>query len=140
MVDSDTSTDDTDRTNPIATAPDPSPRCPECDTAGEYFKGREYDCVDDSCEVVTFDREGNVTYPDDWQGDDTTTDTERYRVSGYWDGRWQETEWFDTLEDAERAYRHIRSGSWLQLSVERSDGARKAGPDTEWYVDTGTDQ
>lgn len=52
----------------IPTAPDPNPTCPECGTPGSYFKGSEYDCDDDSCDVVTFDQDEDVTYPGDWGG------------------------------------------------------------------------
>lgn len=72
---------------------------------------------------------------------DSNTDvTYQYRVAGHWNGRWQETDWFESHEEAAEVFRHIELGSWCQLSVERSDGARKLPHEDEWYVETENEQ
>jgi len=63
-----------------------------------------------------------------------------YRVAGHYGGMWDNTEWMKTLKEAEQAYVDLKQGIWSQLAIERTDGTRKASPDSdEWYVGTGTD-
>jgi len=69
--------------------------------------------------------------------DKETAGTYQYRVRGHWNNVWQATEWLGE-EEAQELYRHIRSGNWHQLSLERTDGEKvekKAGPDSEegWF-------
>lgn len=57
-----------------------------------------------------------------------------YRVAGHYGGMWQQSVWYSSLEEAERAYERIKERNWTQLSIERSDGKLKAAPDAdEWF-------
>lgn len=64
------------------------------------------------------------------------SDRHCYRVTGHYGGCWDHTVWMKTLAEAEQAYREIRQRNWSQLTIERTDGTKKAGPDSDWTEDT----
>lgn len=61
-----------------------------------------------------------------------------YRVTGHYGGIWDQSVWMKTLAEAEQAYWEIRQqGSWMQLAIERTDGAKKGHPDSdEWHTES----
>lgn len=58
-----------------------------------------------------------------------------YRVRGHYGGQWDKTEWVKTEAEADRMYREIQQGNWTQLTIERTDGARKPNPDACWHTE-----
>lgn len=56
-----------------------------------------------------------------------------YRVTGHYGGEWDNTIWYSSEWKVEAVYNELKQGNWLQLSIERTDGLRKAGPDADWY-------
>lgn len=57
-----------------------------------------------------------------------------YRIAGHYGGSWDQTEWMATLSEAEQVFKKLKRGNWSQLSIERTDGKRKADPDSDkWW-------
>jgi len=61
-------------------------------------------------------------------------DNYSYRVTGYYGGSWDRTEWYGKFTQAKYVYESFADRNWSQLCIERSDGAKKPSPDADEWV------